>query len=172
VRPRRRPSPPGSPRRTRCGPNCGRDRDSSAAHPRRARPSAAPQERAPTRAYQIATASFYAGQWDAARDALPRPSPPIARRRGSRGASTSPAARCCARGTMALPAAPSIRAALATLPRPFWQGRLGRGSSPLRASATGLVRSSICAGVPDALRPDVTASCSRRCRRVVQRRSG
>jgi hypothetical protein len=129
--------------------NCGRDRKSVAHIPAELDGSATPQARA-ERAYQIATASFYAGQWDAA----------VTRFRAIAADRTSPwqpwgeylAGRAFLRkGTIggadgALADAAAAFAKVAADP-----------ASPLRESAAGLVRYIDLRQRPDALRPEVAA---------------
>ena len=129
--------------------NCGRDRGSAPQIPAELDTSATPQARA-DRAYQIAAASFYAGQWDAA----------VTRFRTIAADRTSPwqpwgeylAGRALLRkGTLGLD-----QAALAAAADTF--GKVAaNATSPLRASAAGLVRFIELRRRPEALRPEVVA---------------
>ena len=152
------PSSPGSPPRIRCGPNCGRDRGSvprSHRIPAELDASATPQARA-DRAYQIATASFYAGQWDAA----------VTRFRAIAADRTSPwqpwgeylAGRAFLRkGTIGGAGGALDQAALADAAAAFAQGRRGSGVAAAQRRRPASSGSSICGGVPDALRLEVAA---------------
>ncbi len=132
--------------------NCGRERNAVARIPADLDASATPQARA-DRAYQIATASFYAGQWDAA----------VTRFRAIAADRTSPwrpwgeylAGRALLRkGTLGSGDGALDQAALAAAADAF--GTVAADSaSPLRASAAGLVRFIDLRRRPDALRPDV-----------------
>jgi hypothetical protein len=132
--------------------NCQRDRSSVAQIPAELDASATPQARA-DRAYQIATASFYAGQWDAA----------VTRFRAIAADRTSPwrtwgeylAGRSLLRkGTLGDKAGALDQAALAAAAEAFGRVAADR-ESPLRESAAGLVRFIDLRRRPDALRPDV-----------------
>jgi hypothetical protein len=134
--------------------NCGREQGSAAQIPAELDAAAPPQARA-DRAYQIATAAFYAGHWDAA----------VARFRAIAADRTSPwqpwgeylAARALLRkGTLGSGEGALDAAALDAAAAAF--GRVAAdGSSPLRQSAAGLVRFIDLRRRPETLRPEVAA---------------
>jgi hypothetical protein len=134
--------------------NCQRDRSSVAKIPDELDASATPQARA-DRAYQIATASFYAGQWDSA----------VTRFRAIAADRTSPwqpwgeylAGRALLRkGTLGDTKGVLDDAALAAAAAAFATVAADQ-ASPLRASAAGLVRFIDLRRRPDALRAEVSA---------------
>jgi hypothetical protein len=135
--------------------NCGRDRGSVPQIPAELDASATPEARA-DRAYQIAAASFYAGEWDAA----------VTRFRAiaaDRTSSWQPwgeylAGRALLRKGMIGGAAGSIdQAALVDAAAAFTRVAADP-ASPLRGSASGLVRFIDLRRRPDALRPEVVAT--------------
>jgi hypothetical protein len=134
--------------------NCGHDRGSVPQIPAELDASATPQARA-DRAYQIATASFYAGQWDAA----------VTRFRAVAADRSSPwqpwgeylAGRAFLRkGTIGGADGALDQAALAAAAAAF-ATVAADPASPLRDSAAGLVRFIELRRRPDALRPEVAA---------------
>ena len=134
--------------------NCGRERGSVPQIPAELDASATPQARA-DRAYQIATASFYAGQWDAA----------VTRFRAIAADRTSPwqpwgeylAGRAFLRkGTIGGTGGAHDQTALADAAAAFAKVAADP-ASPLRESAAGLVRYIALRQRPDALRPEVAA---------------
>ncbi len=134
--------------------NCQRDRSTVAKIPDELEAAATPQARA-DRAYQIATASFYAGQWDAA----------VTRFRAIAADRTSPwqpwgeylAGRALLRkGTLGVRGGAVDDAALVAAAAAFTTVAADR-TSPLRESAAGLVRLIDMRRRPDALRPAVAA---------------
>jgi hypothetical protein len=134
--------------------NCGREKGSVAQIPAELDASAPAPARA-DRAYQIATASFYAGHWDAA----------VTRFRAiaaDRASSWQPwgeylAGRTLLRkGTLGSGDGAVDGAALDAAAEAFGRVAADR-TSPLRASAAGLVRFIDLRRRPDALRPEVVA---------------